>query len=64
MFLALQTYIGRIETIGQGQLLQNFNRGVPLNYRVNFPVTSPLPRLTGIIVNGELLCYGPGGESL
>ncbi|KOB65211.1 Uncharacterized protein OBRU01_23054 [Operophtera brumata] len=54
------TYIGRIEAIGNDQLLQMFNRGVPLQYRVHFPVTSPLPRLTSIAVNGNTLCYGPG----
>lgn len=56
-----QTYIGQIEAIGNDQLLQNFNRGEPLQYRVHFPVTSPLPRLTSIAVNGNVMCYGPGG---
>ncbi|XP_049879487.1 serine protease gd-like isoform X2 [Pectinophora gossypiella] len=33
---------------------------MPLVYRVDFPVTSPLPRPTHLTVNDNVLCYGPG----
>ncbi|KAG6449751.1 hypothetical protein O3G_MSEX006202 [Manduca sexta] len=54
------SYVGRIEPIGNERALLNFNRGEPLTYRVHFPVMSPLPRLTHLIVNGNVLCYGSG----
>ncbi|XP_052751870.1 serine protease gd-like [Galleria mellonella] len=54
------TYVGKLEPIGSSQILQNYNRGAPIMYRIHFPVTSPLPRLTSLQVNGNLLCYGPG----
>ncbi|VVC95301.1 unnamed protein product [Leptidea sinapis] len=42
-------YVGSIELIGNElSSLQNFKRGAAINYRVNFPVSSPLPRLTGL----------------
>ncbi|XP_059052965.1 serine protease gd-like [Achroia grisella] len=54
------TYVGKLEPIGGDQILQNYNRGNPLTYRVHFPVTSPLPRLTALQVNENVVCYGPG----
>ncbi|XP_075983751.1 serine protease gd-like isoform X2 [Anticarsia gemmatalis] len=53
-------YVGRIDAEDNTRLLQKYNRGVPVSYRVHFPVTSPLPRLTAITVNGDTICYGPG----
>ncbi|KAM3964050.1 serine protease gd [Aphomia sociella] len=53
-------YVGKLEAIGTNQLLQQFNQGAPIVYRVHFPVTSVLPRLTSLQVNDNLLCYGPG----
>ncbi|XP_050667416.1 serine protease gd-like [Leptidea sinapis] len=60
-------YVGSIELIGNElSSLQNFKRGAAINYRVNFPVSSPLPRLTGLSVNDNLLCFAlaerPGGQ--
>ncbi|XP_060806597.1 CLIP domain-containing serine protease B9 isoform X4 [Amyelois transitella] len=55
----LKNYVGRLEAVGGNQILHQFNRGVPLTYKVHFPVTSPLPRLTSLVVNDNLLCYGP-----
>ncbi|XP_045771149.1 serine protease gd-like isoform X1 [Maniola jurtina] len=55
------TYAGSIVPVGSElHLLQDFNRGVPLQYRVNFPVASPVPQLTALIVNDNVVCYGPG----
>ncbi|KAJ2940195.1 hypothetical protein O0L34_g11761 [Tuta absoluta] len=56
----LGNYVGRITPLAGGiNQLQDFNRGVPLQYRIDFPVTSPLPRLTSLTANGDLLCEGP-----
>ncbi|XP_052738764.1 serine protease gd-like isoform X1 [Bicyclus anynana] len=55
------TYAGSIVPVGSElHLLQEFNRGAPLQYRVNFPVVSPVPKLTALIVNDNVVCYGPG----
>ncbi|XP_050353349.1 serine protease gd-like isoform X2 [Nymphalis io] len=55
------TYAGNLHPIGSElYLLQEFNRGVPLQYRVNFPVISPVPKLTALTVNDNVLCYGTG----
>ncbi|XP_032527396.1 serine protease gd-like isoform X1 [Danaus plexippus] len=55
------TYAGSLQPIGtELYLLRDFNRGKTLEYRVSFPVVSPLPRLTSISVNDKLVCYGPG----
>ena len=61
-YITLQSFAGSIQPIGSEMyLLQNFNRGVPLQYRVNFPTTSPLPKLVKLTVNDNVICYGPGG---
>ncbi|XP_061722892.1 serine protease gd-like [Cydia pomonella] len=51
-------YAGRLQPINPLGL--QFNQDSPIDYRVDFPVTTPLPRLTYLIVNGNVLCYGPG----
>ncbi|XP_063628741.1 serine protease gd-like [Cydia splendana] len=52
-------YAGRLEPINPSGL--QFNQDSPnIDYRVDFPVTTPLPRLTYLIVNGNVLCFGPG----
>ncbi|XP_041971958.1 serine protease gd-like isoform X2 [Aricia agestis] len=54
-------YVGSIEPLGvEMQLLESYNRGSPISYRVNFPVISPLPKITSLTVNNKVLCYGPG----
>lgn len=35
--------------------------GLPILYRVNFPVQNPLPKPTSIFLNNQLLCSGPEG---
>ncbi|XP_073948148.1 serine protease gd-like isoform X2 [Choristoneura fumiferana] len=53
-------YVGRLEPVSTSTLqLQQFYQNTPIDYRVHFPVTSPLPRLTNLIVNNNVLCYGP-----
>ncbi|XP_028175360.1 spermosin-like [Ostrinia furnacalis] len=52
-------YVGQIKPVDEEHSLQRFNQGAPLTYRVHFPVTSPLPKLTSLVVNNQELCSGP-----
>lgn len=52
-------YVGRIEALDDNYVIQKYNQGLSVQYRVHFPVTSPLPKLTALSVNGNLICYGP-----
>lgn len=36
--------------------------GIPLQYRVKFPVTSPLPKLEAVYYDNSLLCIGQKGQ--
>lgn len=56
-----QSYVGQIKPINEEQALQRYNQGSQLIYRVDFPVTSPLPKLTSLVVNNADICYGPPG---
>ncbi|KAJ8712773.1 hypothetical protein PYW08_008077 [Mythimna loreyi] len=56
----LNNYVGRIDAQDSNTLLQRYNSGQPVTYLVHFPITSPLPKLTALIVNGDTICYGPG----
>ncbi|XP_069357189.1 serine protease gd-like [Maniola hyperantus] len=54
-------YVGSIEPVGsESHLLHDFNRGVPLKYRVNFPEASAVPQLMALVVNDIIICIGPG----
>lgn len=53
-------YVGRLEAQDSNHLLQRYNRGQPVSYIVHFPITSPLPKLTALTVNGDTVCYGQG----
>ncbi|XP_026313491.1 serine protease gd-like [Hyposmocoma kahamanoa] len=55
------TYVGRLAPTGDNPyILDDFNHGMPIDYRVDFPTTSPLPKLTALIVNDNVICTGPG----
>uniref|UniRef100_A0A2M4DQL8 Putative secreted protein n=1 Tax=Anopheles darlingi TaxID=43151 RepID=A0A2M4DQL8_ANODA len=57
----LSKYVGSIEAIeDNAQILEQFNKGRGVSYRVNFPIQEPLPKLTKVIFNGRELCTGPG----
>ncbi|XP_035796407.1 serine protease gd-like [Anopheles albimanus] len=57
----LSKYVGSIEAIeDNAQILEQFNKGRGVTYRVNFPIQEPLPKLTKVIFNGRELCTGPG----
>ncbi|CAB3222120.1 unnamed protein product [Arctia plantaginis] len=53
-------YYGSLELANERFALRDYNQGSPMRYRVHFPVTSPLPRVTWLAVNGETICAGPG----
>ncbi|XP_037951217.1 uncharacterized protein LOC119681970 [Teleopsis dalmanni] len=40
--------------------VQNIQNGESVQYRFNFPTQSEIPKLTGIVVNGETICSGSG----
>jgi hypothetical protein len=42
--------------------VNDVKNGYPLQYRVDFPLRSPLPKPTAIILNDRQLCSGPQGE--
>ncbi|CAK1590142.1 unnamed protein product [Parnassius mnemosyne] len=50
-------YFGSIEPYGREQAIQEYNRGMPIKYRVNFPLSSSLPKLTALYVNDNILCF-------
>ncbi|XP_063541269.1 serine protease gd-like [Cydia strobilella] len=54
----VSNYPGRLQPIKTSGL--QFNQDSSIDYRVDFPVTTPLPKLTYLIVNGRVLCHGPG----
>ncbi|KAJ0173211.1 hypothetical protein K1T71_011387 [Dendrolimus kikuchii] len=57
------TYHGKIEPIIPLDFQRRLKTGEPITYRVSFPVSSPLPRLTSIQANGNTLCLGQGDTS-
>ncbi|KAJ0173205.1 hypothetical protein K1T71_011381 [Dendrolimus kikuchii] len=58
-------YIGRLTPVGKNDLNQDPNSGEPFVYRLDFPLPSPLPKLTELNVNGKVLCYNePDSQSL
>ncbi|KAL7034191.1 hypothetical protein ACKWTF_007887 [Chironomus riparius] len=57
----LQTrYVGDISLAKDRQSTVNdVANGLPILYRVRFPVQNPIPKLTEIYYNNQLLCRGP-----
>uniref|UniRef100_A0AAG5D0J2 Serine protease gd N-terminal domain-containing protein n=1 Tax=Anopheles atroparvus TaxID=41427 RepID=A0AAG5D0J2_ANOAO len=54
-------YVGSIEAIEDStQILEQFGKGRGVQYRINFPLQDPLPKITKVIFNGRELCTGPG----
>ncbi len=44
--------------------INDIKNGVPLQFRVDFPLRSPLPKPTGIFLNNRQLCSGPKGKKM
>lgn len=63
--LIFQKYVGAIELVGTKQAaLQNIINGRPIRYIVRFPLPEPIPKLTSLVYNKQVLCTGPPGKSM
>jgi hypothetical protein len=52
-----QDYVGSIETVYQKeQVFKDIILGKPVQYRTNFPLSSPIPTVSKIVVNGRTVC--------
>ncbi|KAJ8712628.1 hypothetical protein PYW08_007932 [Mythimna loreyi] len=54
--------LGSIES--PERVLDRYNRGETVRYRVYFPVVEPRPKVTEITLNGKTLCTGQGENLL
>jgi hypothetical protein len=62
-FNVFQNYYGKISLLKDtNSAVNDVKNGYPLQYRVDFPLQSPLPKPTAIILNDRQLCSGPQGE--
>lgn len=53
-------YVGRLELArSKEQSIKAVNQGRPLTYKVHFPFPRPIPSLTGLWFNDQLICSGP-----
>ncbi|EZA54024.1 hypothetical protein DMN91_000272 [Ooceraea biroi] len=59
--VALPTsYVGKLELAqSKEESVEAVQRGLPLLYRIHFPLHRPIPLLTGIWFNNEQYCSGP-----
>ncbi|XP_013167707.1 PREDICTED: proclotting enzyme-like isoform X1 [Papilio xuthus] len=49
-------YVGNIRPYGGANAITEYNKGQTIQYRVNLPVSSPLPKITAIYINEDLVC--------
>ncbi|KAG7303352.1 hypothetical protein JYU34_011842 [Plutella xylostella] len=49
-------YVGTLEYLG----LQHTGGSSTVKYKIHFPVQRPVPRLTAVVVNNNILCQAPG----
>lgn len=47
----------------QEAALRNASSGYNLHYKVNFPLQNPIPKLTKMFYNGQLICSGPAEQA-
>jgi hypothetical protein len=60
----LQRYVGDIDLLKSKESTTNdVANGLPIEYRVRFPLQHPIPKLTEIFYNGQSLCKGQKGEN-
>ncbi|CAG9804120.1 unnamed protein product [Chironomus riparius] len=56
------TYVGDVSLVKDKQsALNDISRGYSIQYRVRFPITSPLPKLVSVVYNNQQICTGPKG---
>ena len=59
-----QTYVGDVSLIKDKQsVLIDISHGYSIQYRVRFPITSPLPKLVSVVYNNQQICTGQKGKS-
>lgn len=64
LLFLFQLYVGSVEPRGtKEEALQEVRFNQLVRYRVRFPLQNPLPKLTQIVVNEQVLCIGPPGLS-
>lgn len=62
LFVFFQKYVGEISLAKDRQSAVNdIANGQPILYRVRFPIQNPVPKLTAILYNDQLICTGPKG---
>lgn len=58
-----QKYAGSLELIGpRAEVLHAMLNERPIRYKVYFPLAHPLPIVTTITLNDQLICSGPTGN--
>lgn len=54
-----QAYVGDVSLVKDKQsALNDISRGYSIQYRVRFPITSPLPKLVSVVYNNQQICVG------
>ncbi|XP_077298840.1 serine protease gd-like [Arctopsyche grandis] len=57
------SYVGSIQLVGNDQeVAQIVESGGVITYKVNFPLSNPIPKLTSVEINGRQYCSGPPEE--
>lgn len=57
-----QHYVGALELYGtRDDAIQEIRSNQFVRYRVRFPLQNPLPKLTQLSVNGQVMCTGAPG---
>lgn len=63
LFFSFQRYVGDIALVKDRQSTVNdVAKGLPILYRVRFPIQNPLPKLKAIYYNNQLICNGQNGN--
>ena len=58
-----QSYVGTLSLYKSAQsAVEDLKAGLPLTYRIIFPITNPLPQVVEISHNGYQICTGQRGE--
>ncbi|KAJ6635913.1 Serine protease gd [Pseudolycoriella hygida] len=53
-------FVGAVELFGSRQdAISQIQSNQPVRYRIRFPLQNPLPKLTQLSLNGQVLCSGP-----
>ena len=62
IIFSFQKYVGEITLVKDKQnAINDVVNGFPILYRVRFPLQNPIPKLTAIYYNDQLICSGPRG---